>query len=116
MPGICIKYFVSAPPPGPTSSNCRKGRSCNAATILRQIFSSFRKCWPRDFFRVYIGAKVGNSEWLVASGEWRVGGGLIVSIPSSIPSVSLHWRVASGEWEEASPCRSLRPFHPCHYI
>src|SRR5687768_3749697 len=57
-PGSSTKYFVSAPPPGPTSSRWVNGHCCNASTILRQTFSSFKKCCPSDFFNVYIGTKV----------------------------------------------------------
>src|ERR1700693_5806613 len=52
--GICNKYFVRAPPPGPISSSFVKEHSCKDATIFLEIFSSFRKCWPNDFLSVYI--------------------------------------------------------------
>ena len=39
------------------SSNCENEFFCNCSTIFRQMFSSFKKCWPRDFLRVYIGGK-----------------------------------------------------------
>src|SRR5665647_2041182 len=58
MSGILIRCLVSAPPPGPTSSKFLKLCCCRAATILSTIFSSFKKCCPRDFFIVYIPCEI----------------------------------------------------------
>src|SRR5215213_4166301 len=58
MSWIWIRYFVRAPPPGPTSTKFLKELFCNSQIIFRQIFSSLKKCWPRDFFRVYIQTKI----------------------------------------------------------
>src|SRR3954463_15184166 len=56
-----MRYLVSAPPPGPTSSNLSKGFFVSSPTIFLQMFSSFRKCCPSDFFRVYIPAKIDDA-------------------------------------------------------
>src|ERR1700754_3558620 len=56
-PSSSKRYFVSAPAPGPTSNSRLNAFSRRVDTILREIFSSRRKCWPRDFFRVYMDCK-----------------------------------------------------------
>src|SRR6185312_784892 len=58
MSGIFTKCLVRAPPPGPTSSKFLKGCCIKAAIILPTTFSSFKKCWPRDFLSVCMVCKL----------------------------------------------------------
>ena len=55
---IFTKCLVSAPPPGPTSNSFLNGLSIRASIICRITFSSFKKCWPSDFFRLCIVRKL----------------------------------------------------------